>query len=543
MNELLSNNPLLCLFIVAALGYFVGKINIKGNTLGVSAVLFVGLGLGAINPNFNVPPIIFQLGLVFFVYSVGISSGPVFFQSFKKNGVRDITFVLVMLTTTALFAVGLFFLFGYDPASITGIYSGSNTNTPALASVIDLIERRGASSDSKMIDQLVIGYTFSYPMGVLGVMMILKIMERVFKIDYAKEKHNLRKDYPIDENLSTRAALITNPSIFGKTLRDILNENDLNILFGRVSKNNEVTLANWDTTLEEGNILMLIGSEEDLTNAINTLGKETTKVITYDRSKYDVRRIFVSNQEVVGKSLSTLNLNEKYSAIITRIRRGDIDMLARADTVLEMGDRIRFVANRRDLKSLAKLFGDSYYKSSQVNLFSFGLGIAIGLLVGSFEMALPNGSSFKLGLAGGPLVVGLILGALKRTGPIVWTLPYSANVTLRQMGLIFLLAVIGLSSGNQVINAFQSTEWITVFAGGVILSIVSATMSLIIGYKLFKIPFSLLLGFMSNQPAIIDFVLGMSKNRLPLIGYSLMFPIALVMKIVFAQMLFIILGG
>lgn len=543
MDQLFSNNPLLLLFVVAAVGYFVGKVNIKGNSLGVSAVLFVGLAFGALNPAFNVPRIIFQLGIVFFVYSVGLSSGPAFFKSFKKNGIRDIGFVLVMLTMSALVAVGIFYALRLDPASITGIYSGSTTNTPALASVLDLVDRRGGDGSEAIKDALVIGYTYSYPMGVLGVMIVLKVMEKVFKVDYEKEKELLRKDYSLEEELSSRSVKITNKDIVGQTLRDITNDNNLPILFGRISKGDEVSLSNWDTILHVGDVLMVIGGTEDLKKAVDFFGEETEDNISYNRKEFDVRRIFVSNPKVVGQTISSLNLNETYSAVITRIRRGDMDMLAKANTILEMGDRIRFVARRKDLKGLSNLFGDSYYKSSEVNLFSFGLGIAIGLLIGSIEIPLPGGSVFKLGMAGGPLIVGLILGALRRTGPIVWTLPYGANVTLRQMGLIFLLAVIGLSSGNKVLESLEGSEWLIFVLGGTLLSILGALVSMIIGFKIFKIPFSLLLGFLSNQPAILDFATGMSKNKVPIIGYSVMFPIALVMKILFAQLLFLVLGG
>ena len=543
MDHLLSNNPLLLLFVVAAVGYFVGKVNIKGNSLGVSAVLFVGLAFGALNPEFNVPKIIFQLGIVFFVYSVGLSSGPAFFKSFKKNGIRDIGFVMVMLTMSLLLAVGIFYLLGLDAATITGIYSGSTTNTPALASVLDLVDRRDNASSEGIKDALVIGYTYSYPMGVIGVMLVLKVMEKVFKIDYEKEKELLRSDYDLEEELSSRSIKITNESVIGHSLRDITKEHNLCILYGRISNGKEITLANWDTILHRNDVLMINGGLDDLKAATAFFGEETEDNISYNRKEYDVRRIFVSNPRVVGKTLSSLNLNEKYSAAITRIRRGDLEMLAKAETVLEMGDRIRFIARRKDLKGLSDLFGDSYYKSSQVNLFSFGLGIAIGLLIGSIEITLPGGAVFKLGMAGGPLIVGLILGALRRTGPIVWTLPYGANVTLRQMGLIFLLAVIGLSSGNKVLESLGGSEWIIVALGGTLLSILAAIVSLLIGYKIFKIPFSLLLGFLSNQPAILDFATDMSKNKVPVIGYSVMFPIALVMKILFAQILFLLLGG
>jgi putative transport protein len=244
----------------------------------------------------------------------------------------------------------------------------------------------------------------------------------------------------------------------------------------------------------------------------------------------------------VGQKLSALNISQRYHAIITRIRRGDIDFLARGNTILELGDRIRFVARRKDLDALAKLFGDSYYESSRVNIFSFGLGIAIGLLLGSIQFTLGSGISFKLGYAGGPLIVGLLLGAVRRTGSIVWTLPYSANVTLRQIGLMLVLAVIGLKSGNTFFNSLQDGEGLMIFAGGTIIAMLSTAISIFLGYKIMKIPFSLILGFVSNQPAILDFTVGISKNKVPLIGYSLMFPIALVMKILYAQLLFLFLS-
>ncbi|MCL4134769.1 UNVERIFIED_CONTAM: hypothetical protein GTU68_018981, partial [Idotea baltica] len=273
------------------------------------------------------------------------------------------------------------------------------------------------------------------------------------------------------------------------------------------------------------------------------LGARSNTLLSYDRREYDVRRIFVSNHDVVGKSISSLNIPEKFGAIITRIRRGDIDMLAQGDTILELGDRIRFVARRRDLKKLSTFFGDSYYESSRINLFSFGLGIAIGLLIGLIEITLPGGVVIKLGYAGGPLIVALILGALRRTGPLVWTLPYGANVVLQQVGLILLLAVVGLKSGNTFVASLAEGTGIKILFGAMIVSTCAAIISLLVGYKIFKVPFSILLGFISNQPAILDFGINRSQNRTPLLGYTLMFPIALVCKIIFAQILFLLLFG
>ena len=540
MNQLLSTNPLLLLFIVAAIGYLIGNIKIFGANLGVAAVLFVGLFFGMISPNYNVPPIIFQIGLVFFVYSVGLSSGPAFFQSFKRNGLRDFTFILVMLTLSAVVAVWMHYLFGFSRSLTTGIYAGSSTNTSALAAVTESV--KATSQFSKMeLQDLVVGYTYSYPMGVLGVMIVLKLMEALLKVDYQKEMDILRKDYPIEAELTSGSVKITNEDLAGVHLRDFMKDKNWNLVFGRIKQGENISLTTWDTELQVGDLINVIGSKQDFAEAAAFMGEETDENYLYNNREYEVKRIFVSNPDVVGRELSSLNLSEKFSAVITRIRRGDIDMLAKPDTILEQGDRIRFVARKQDLKELSTFFGDSYYESSRVNLFSFGLGIALGLLLGTISLQLGKGIVFSLGYAGGPLVVGLMLGALRRTGPIVWTLPYSANVTLRQIGLILLLAVIGLESGHGFLNSLNGTQGLLIFVAGTIVSMLTAALSILIGFKLFRIPFSILLGFLSNQPAILDFSTHMSGNRAPIIGYTLMFPIALIMKILYSQILYFIL--
>lgn len=541
MNHQLSDNPLLLLFFVAAIGYMVGTVKIKGASLGTAAVLFVGLFFGAFFPKSNIPEIIFQLGLIFFVYSVGLSSGPAFFQSFKKNGYRDIGFVLVMLTVSALMAVSFHYVFGFNKSMISGLFSGSTTNTTAMAGVTDIITREGSDDMKQSIQDLVTGYTYSYPMGVFGVMIVLKLAESFFKVDYEKEKDGLKKDYSVDEELSNIAIEVKNPNVYGHKLRSVMKDQNWNLVFGRIFKNGVVSIATWDTILEEGDILMVIGSVDDVNAMLAKVGVLSDENILYNYQDYEVKRIFVSNVDVVGKELSSLNLNEQFDAVITRIRRGDTEIIAQADTVLEIGDRIRFVAKKSDSKALSKFFGDSYYESSRVNVFSFGLGIALGLMLGAIEFSLPGGLSFKLGYAGGPLVVGLLMGALRRTGPIVWTLPYSVNITLKQIGLTLLLAVVGVQSGHSFTESLFNIESLTIFSAGAILSMLTAFVSIVIGYKLFKIPFSILLGFMSNQPAILDYASSLTKNKVPQIGYSIMFPISLILKILFAQILYLLL--
>jgi putative transport protein len=536
MDNQLSSNALLLLFTVAAIGYLVGSIKVRGASLGVAAVLFVGLGFGFSNPDYVVPEIIFQLGLVLFVYSVGLSSGHAFFHSFKRNGWRDIGFIIISLLVSALISVLAHFIFGFSGATTSGIYAGSSTNTTALAAVSDMMVTKSGD-----LNALLEGYTYAYPMGVLGVMIVLKVCEKIFKVDYKSDRQVLKYDYPIDIELSTRSIKVTNPNVFNRTMRDIVADRSWNVVFSRITRGQNISLVHYDTVFEQGDTLMVVGSPEDLDLAQADLGEVTEENQFYDRKVYDVQQIFVSNDKMVGRSIASLNLNGRFDTIITRIRRGDNEILAKPETVLELGDRIRFIARRADLKELAKMFGDSYYDSSRVNLFSFGLGMALGLLLGSIEFVLPGQLNFKLGYAGGPLIVGLCLGAIRRTGPLVWALPYSVNVTLRQLGLILLLAVVGLKGGHSFFESMTGSQGFKIFAAGSIVCILSTFLSVVIGLKIFKIPFSLLLGFMSNQPAILDFASDMSKNKAPTIGYTIMFPIGMIIKILISQVLYLML--
>lgn len=542
MIEIFVKYPLVLLFVVAALGYLVGRIKIGGSGLGVAAVLFTGLAFGAIDPRLQIPEIILLLGLSLFVYAIGLSSGTAFFKAYQKNGFRNLSFVLLTLVGTGGIAALMWLIFDFSAATITGVYSGSTTNTPALAGVIDYINNSYPASDAKgMVEDSVIGYSFSYVMGVLGAIIAIVVMEKVFKIDYKAEAKKLRKDFPVGEDISSITVEVTNPDICALELRDLFKRYDWNIVFGRLFHADQVSLSQWSSKFEVGDVVMLVGNPEDLDNAVEVLGKEIDSSLANDRREFDARRIFVSNSAVVGRTIASLNINEKYNAVITRIRRGDTEMLATGNTILELGDRIRFIARREDLKELSKLFGDSYEAAGKVNLFSFGVGISLGLVLGSIVFTLGPGFSFKLGYAGGPLIVGLFLGALRRTGKVVWTLPFSANITIQQIGLILLLSAIGIRSGQAFIQSV-SVEGIWIFVASCVISLTTAFAMLTLGYKVLKLPFSLLAGMVSNQPAILDFAASRAGNKIPLYGYAMVFPIALIAKIVISQILFLLLA-
>ncbi len=543
MIQTFIENPILLLFIVAALGFWIGSIKVRGSSLGVSAVLFTGLAFGGLSPDLNVPEEIIFLGLATFVYNIGLSSGPSFFATFQRRGARDILFVIIMLTLTAAVAAGLHFLFTLQASATAGVFAGSTTNTAALAGLLDVISSGQANSETiAALSQLaVVGYSLTYPTGVLGAMLAIGLMQRWLRIDYHQEERELQQDYPVKQKIESRTIEITNPKICGIAIRDLKRQYRWPVVFGRLKRGDEVTLTNWDSDFCPGDEVTVVGDAHELDEVVQDLGKFIESELRYQNDEYDTRRIFVSNPKVTGQKLAALNLQEKFAAIITRVIRGDVDLLASQDTVLELGDRILFVARRRDIPKLSEYFGDSYDALSQINLLSFGLGMALGLLLGMITFSLPGGVGFQLGFAGGPLLVALILGALRRTGPIVWTLPYSANLVLRQFALTLMLAGIGINSGHAFFNTISQGEGGYLFLSGVLISLFTAFSTLWVGYKVLKIPFSFLIGMVSNQPAVLEYALGKAKNKLPTIGYTLMLPVAIIIKILYVQFLFLLL--
>lgn len=545
--EFLVGEPLLLLFIVSGLGYLLGQIKIKGISLGVAGVLFVGLAFGALSPDMQIPPIIVELGLIIFVYTIGLASGPGFFASFRRKGLRDNTFVFLMLIFAALLAVVAHFLFRLQPAVTAGMYAGSLTNTPALAGILETISRTAPpDQQSVLLTQPVIGYSVAYPMGVIAMLIGVYTMQRVFKIDYKAEAKSLRQFNVVEQELYTRTVQITNPSVAGVPVSHLFRSHNWDIVLSRIKHDGALTLASGDTTFAEGDLVSLVGPPDEVDRAIVELGTPTGEQLELDRSLYDFRRIFVSNPDIAGRSLDELNLPQQYGAIVTRVRRGDIDLLAHGDTILELGDRVRVVARRSDMPRLTTLFGDSYKALSEVNLLSLNLGLALGVIIGLIPIPLPGGVVISLGMAGGPLLVGLVLGAIRRTGNLVWTIPYSANLTLRQIGLILLLAGIGIRSGYTFFTNFTASGGVQVFIAGAIITFTVACLTLLIGYKFLKIPFGMLTGILAGlgtQPATLGFGLQQAENELPNLGYALVFPVATITKVIVAQLLLLFLSG
>lgn len=545
MLRLLIANPLLVLFLVAGLGYWVGRIRLKGASLGSAAVLFVGLAFGALDPQMRLPDIVYQLGLLLFVYTIGLSSGADFVQSLRGSGARIMYFVALMIAFAAVVATVMSAVLGLPAALGAGAFSGSMTNTPALAGVLETVTARspaGSHADALPI----VGYSVAYPAGVLGMIIVLFACKRLFRITPDEEGRRLKAYRVQTESVRGRAIRVTRPDATGKTVVQLDREHDWEVVFGRIKRDGQVQLVGADTQFQLGDLVTVVGDSDQTARVAAFMGELAEEHPELERSTFDYRRMFVSNPEVVGRRLRDLPLRREFGAVVTRIRRGDLDLLPQADTVLHLGDRVRVIACHERMDEISRYFGDSYRSVSEIDVLTFSLGVTIGLLLGLIPIPLPGGGSFKLGVAGGPLIAALMLGALQRTGPIVWSIPYSANLTLRQLGTVLFLAGIGTRAGYAFADTLRQGNALPVLLAAVAITCSTALLTLLIAHFVFKMPFSLASGVLSGlqgQPAVLGFALEQERNDVPNIGYAAVFPIGMMAKILLAQVVLLALGA
>lgn len=545
MTDFLLDNPLLLLFVVVAIGYPLGRIRIRGSSLGVASVLFAGLAVGALDADLKLPDILYQLGLVVFVYTVGLSHGRGFFASFRRQGVRNTLFVLGVVAVAFLLAVATHALLGVKATYTAGMFAGSLTNTPALAGELEYLQEYAAGSDlDATLAEPVVGYSVAYPLGVLGMILAIAFAQRRWRIDYAEEAERSRDRAAARSELENRTIRVTRPEATETTLHDLVRQHGWDVVFGRLRRNGTLSVATGQSRLRIGDLVSVVGAPGDVARAVGCLGEPSEERLELDRRELDYQGVFVSSPEVVGHRLSDLHLPQRFGGIVTRVRRGDVEFVPHGETVLEPGDRVRLVADRAGLPALSRYFGDSYRALSEIDVLTFSLGLALGLLLGTLPIPLPGGARFTLGLAGGPLIVALILGARDRTGRFVWSLPYSANLTLRQVGLILFLAGIGTRAGHAFVSTVQSRDGIVLLAAGAAVTFAAALTTLWVGYRLLNIPMGLLTGMLAGlqtQPAVLGFALEQSRDDLPNVGYAALFPIATIAKIVAAQLLLALL--
>jgi putative transport protein len=528
--SLVAQNPVLLLFGVCAVGFLVGRVSIGGFSLGVAAVLFVGIAAGAVSASWVLPEDVWVLGLATFVYTTGLASGPSFVAAIRSRGLS--------LNASALAAVGLAAV-AVAIATVTihatggvgsGIFAGAVTSTPALAAAIGYLQQHSSPAEFARLGAApIVGYSLCYPIGVL-----LPLVSAHVILKRGRSPHRVK--------LVEHTARIED--VENVTVAELAAELENRVAFGRVLHDGTVQAAEPGLSVHRGDLVTVVGTEQDVATAVSLVGARISTELADDRSDLDFRRVLVSNPELAGRRVDELGLDH-LEATVTRIRRGDADHVARPDFVLELGDHVRVVAPRERLSQVKALLGDSYRSLRELDVLTFSIGIAAGMLLGLVPLPLPGGGVFTLGFAGGPLIMGLLLGARERTGRLVWQLPHAANLTLRQFGTVLLLAGIGTKAGQSFSQTVTSPAAVSIVLAGAVVTIVMVAVTVLAGGRLLRLPGSQLAGMVagvSTQPAVLAYTCAhAAEEDEVLVGYATVYPLVMIAKIIAVQLLITIL--
>lgn len=521
------------LFLVIGLGIAIGKIKLKGISFDLSAVIFVAIFLGYLynvaGIDFKIPPIIQSVGLVLFIYTIGMQAGPSFFNAFKEQGVKLILLAGITVVSGGVIAFVISAVYGVEMNMITGLLTGALTSTPGLAAAIE-------ASKSPMAS---IGYGIAYPFGVLGVILFVKLSPKFFRVQIAKEEQDFTDSNnsfaPPIGNVNLR---ITNENIHGKTVGELKIRSMTKANISRVMKPNQEAIApTGDTVLEKGDMVKVVGTDDALTKVEVLLGVKTDQKIPRS-GNFEIKWFIVSNKDVVNKTIRELNLMDNYVATITRIRRTGIDLVPYPNTRLRYGDKLLISCSKGNVPAVVELFGDSIKRVSETSFLPVAFGIAIGIFLGSVSIPL-GGFHFKLGLTGGVLLTSLFFSWKGKTGSIVWNLPSQANTVLRQLGLLMFLTPVGLKAGQSLVSAIQE-HGVVLFLYGALITLIPMLITVLVGKFAFKLNFLSILGAltggMTSTPGL-SATDTMTDSEAPQIAYASVYPFALVLIIVVTEVL------
>jgi putative transport protein len=535
----LSTHPLILLFLIVGIGFFLSHIKVKGVGFGVAFVLFVGIAFGAwgkglfdTKEQVEKLEIMGQVGLMLFVYTIGLQAGPAFFRILKKNGIYIALLGIIVLILSAVMAGLNTYIFGIDPIMATGIFCGALTNTPALAAAAEFLH---GNPDAY---KLTVGYSVAYPLGVIIPILWSQFVARRRNIDVVHEtKRAERQSGAGSEPPVTMNVIAKNPEILGKMLSEILPPQ---AIASRLKRYGQIKIPTSDTRVQAEDVFHIVGTGRNIEKIKKLFGGESLQPGPEEyRGDIDFRRIMLTNPRLAGRTLAELQLEDAWEGVVTRVRRGDTDFVPTPDTKLERGDRLRVVAPADKMEKITKLLGDRFKSIAEADYFSFAAGILAGLIIGYIPIPLGGDVNLKLGIAGGPMVVGLILGYLGRTGNIYWSMPLNTNLTLRQLGLVLFFAVVGIKAGGGFATAIAGQGFGILLAGAFVTIVLSV--GILFGamriLKMDWVSATGTLGGAQTQPAVLSYIGDLSQSESPNAAYAAIMPVAMLMKILLSQLL------
>lgn len=535
---------LVLLSTVAAGGLALGAFKVRGVSLGSAGVLFVGLLVGSFG--FSLDPAVAdflrEFGLMLFVFTMGLQLGPGFFASLRQAGLRLNVLALSIVLSGVLCTWLCGVLFNISAGARLGLFSGSTTNTPSLGAAQQALLAVGAADDQKLLPAL--AYSASYPVGIIGIIASLLLLRRFFKINLAGETLAFESSQKQGiEPLVRLNVRLENANLDGLPVRDLPGRRETEVIISRLQRagESEVVNATEDTILHLGDHLLIVGTAPHVESFQRIVGSVSAIDLMQAPGSVSFRRVVVTNRKLLGKSLAELGLDHLHGVTVTRIVRAGVEMAAVPGIKLQFGDFLHVVGDTSGQEAAAKTLGDSLKALNTTHFIPVFIGLALGVLAGSIPFTVPGlASPLKLGLAGGPLVVAILLSRIGKVGPIVWHMPANTNLAFRELGIALFLACVGLGAGPKFLSTVLSRDGLIWAAAAVIVCMLPLLVAGFIGRRFLKLNFlvicGLLTGSMTDPPALA-FANGLAKSDAPSIAYATVYPATMLARILMAQVM------
>ena len=540
------------LSLVAIIGLWIGNWRIYGVGLGIGGVLFGGIAIGhfaklyGLEVNLHTLEFIREFGLILFVYTIGIQVGPGFFALLRTSGLKLNLFAALLVVLGCIVAVILHKIWGIPLPVILGTYSGAVTNTPSLGAGQLMLSELGADSNV-----MTLSYAVAYPFGICGILLSMWLIRFVFRINVDSEARLYQQQSGLGHgNLQTMNIEIRNSNLSGLTLQEIPDLEEGEVVCSRLKRGDVLMVPKPDTVVQLGDLLHLVGDKKALKKVRLVIGEEVATSLSTQGTELRVERVVVTNEKVLGKTLGDLELKSKFDVVVSRLNRAGIELVPGSGSSLQFGDILNLVGRPESIEAVAGLVGNAQHKLQQVQMLPVFLGIGLGVIVGSIPFYIPGFSAaLKLGLAGGPLVVALILSRIGSIGKLYWFMPPSANLALREIGIVLFLSVVGLKSGGEFVSTLVDGDGLLWMACGAVITLLPL---LVVGFlaRVFgKINYlslcGMLAGSMTDPPALAFANAMHPTSDAAALSYATVYPMVMFLRIISPQLLVILLwsGG
>lgn len=524
INQALENSVWL-LFSIISLGILVGRIPVFGIRIGGSGVLLVGLLFG--HWGYLLPKSIQTLGVVFFVYTIGLKAGPYIVESLKKS--KGTFLILALIITSSAGGLTLAFktLFNLPADLLAGIYAGAMTSTPALAAAMEAIESNTPS----------VGYGLAYPLGILGVILFVQVLPNLLKINLKNEEESYRAGSHV-ENLERSSFYVTNPNVVGRPISDIFGFSKGMFRIVRLKRAERIFPVQSDTVLELKDMVLVVAKPNVLDDLTVLLGERLKESIP-ESDEAQSRWLVISSKKLLGRNIGQLEIGPLYGVVISRVKRAEVEFMPHTNFVFEAGDEIRVSGLPADIDRFANIVGRDRETLHETDIFSFTFGLALAVLVGLIKIPLGGGVTLGLGIAGGPLIVGLLLGYFGRFGQIMGYMPKAAHFIVGELGLYLFLASAGTSAGEHFLSVFKESGWLLIVCGAAITTLPILLSAFVARYFLgmnFLTTLGMICGGMTSTPALAV-ISSQTKSDIPALGYTAIYPLAVLLTTIFAQVI------